>query len=233
MSVGCKQPQKRGHLCSADATYCYLRPSSSPDAPQVRSVSRQAQSSFGAMDEASRSGAAHTAMPARTCGTRPTSAPTRTTAIARGSGASSTGCVELGIDNVRILGSSELSPLKNSITPAFRDAVGTTIARRCCAGSTTRWPRWANAGMTRRHLSDQFLGMVGRAWGPICYWINGGKYIDMNDPGPSVAGVPRLRRRASTADRAGRRMYPPLCARDRHAAPTASPVGAISTIRRS
>ncbi len=28
--------------------------------------------------------------------------------------------VELGIDNVRILGSSELSPLKNSITPAFR-----------------------------------------------------------------------------------------------------------------
>ena len=29
--------------------------------------------------------------------------------------------VALGIDNVRILGSSELSPLKNSITPAFRD----------------------------------------------------------------------------------------------------------------
>ena len=28
--------------------------------------------------------------------------------------------VSLGIDNVRILGSSELSPLKNSITPAFR-----------------------------------------------------------------------------------------------------------------
>ena len=28
--------------------------------------------------------------------------------------------VEIGIDNVRILGSSELSPLKNSITPAFR-----------------------------------------------------------------------------------------------------------------
>ncbi len=26
----------------------------------------------------------------------------------------------LGIDNLRILGSSELSPLKNSITPAFR-----------------------------------------------------------------------------------------------------------------
>ncbi len=50
----------------------------------------------------------------------------------------------LGIDNLRILGSSELSPLKNSITPAFARRMRTTT-KGFSAASISRSPRWAGA----------------------------------------------------------------------------------------
>ena len=122
MSVGCMQPQPRGHSCSADATYCYLRPSSSPGAPQVRSVvSRRAQSSFAVMDEASRSG-----RPYRYAGTTWYAAclgPMRHINRAHLGGIGS--LVEIGIDNVRILDLRALAA-QNSIRQRS-DAVGNYI----------------------------------------------------------------------------------------------------------
>ena len=50
----------------------------------------------------------------------------------------------LGISNLRILGSAELSPLKNSVSPAFRTA-GRITTKPCCAASISRSPRWAGA----------------------------------------------------------------------------------------
>ena len=85
-----------------------------------------------------------------------------------------------GIDNVRILGSSELSPLKNSITPAFRtrtsdyhegllrglDFAVSEIGRRGMRAVVylTNFWEWSGGMMT------------------YLYWTNGGRFIDMNDP---------------------------------------------------
>jgi mannan endo-1,4-beta-mannosidase len=88
--------------------------------------------------------------------------------------------VALGIDNVRILGSSELSPLKGSITPAFRtreDGYSQTLL-----GGLD----YAIAEMGRRdmravvYLTNFWEWSGGMA--TYLYWTNGGRYIDMNDP---------------------------------------------------
>jgi mannan endo-1,4-beta-mannosidase len=86
----------------------------------------------------------------------------------------------LGITNVRILGSSELSPLKNSITPGFRtessdysetllQGLDFSVAEMGCRGIRaviylTNFWEWSGGMMT------------------YLYWTNGGRYINMNDP---------------------------------------------------
>ena len=86
----------------------------------------------------------------------------------------------IGVNNVRILGSSELSPLKNSVRPTFRDqtvnyndillrGLDTAIAelgRRNMTGVIylTNFWEWSGGMMT------------------YLYWNNGGRYINMNDP---------------------------------------------------
>ncbi|HXG82325.1 MAG TPA: mannanase [Sphingomicrobium sp.] len=86
----------------------------------------------------------------------------------------------LGIDNVRILGSSELSPLKNSITPAFRDR-GSDYNETLLEGLD-----FALAEMGKRNMRAVIYLTNFWEWSggmmTYFYWTNGGRYIDMNDP---------------------------------------------------
>jgi mannan endo-1,4-beta-mannosidase len=88
--------------------------------------------------------------------------------------------VNLGIDNVRILGSSELSPLKNSITPAFRtqsDDYSETLLR----GLDHALAQMGNRGLRAVIYLTNFWEWSG-GMGTYLLWNNSGKYIDMNDP---------------------------------------------------
>ncbi len=88
--------------------------------------------------------------------------------------------VELGIDNVRILGSSELSPLKNSITPAFRtqsEDYSETLLRGLDYALAEMGKRGLRAVIYLTNFWEWSGGM-----GTYLLWNNGGKYIDMNDP---------------------------------------------------
>jgi mannan endo-1,4-beta-mannosidase len=88
--------------------------------------------------------------------------------------------VAMGIDNVRILGSAELSPLKNSITPGFRDR-DANYNRTLLEGLD-----FALAEMGRRrmraviYLTNFWEWSGGMA--TYNYWTNGGRFINMNDP---------------------------------------------------
>lgn len=86
----------------------------------------------------------------------------------------------LGINNIRILGSAELSPLKNSITPGFRD-------RSASYNETLlRGLDHALAEMGRRNMKAVIYLTNFWEWsgGMATYnfWTNGGKFINMNDP---------------------------------------------------
>jgi mannan endo-1,4-beta-mannosidase len=88
--------------------------------------------------------------------------------------------VEIGIDNIRILGSSELSPLKNSITPAFRtrsDDYSETLLRGLDYALAEMGKRGLRAVIYLTNFWEWSGGM-----GTYLLWNNGGKYIDMNDP---------------------------------------------------
>ncbi len=86
----------------------------------------------------------------------------------------------LGVDNLRLLGSSELSPLKNSITPAFRTE-GTTYNETLLQGLD-----FALAEMGRRNMRAVIYLTNFWEWSggmmTYLYWTNGGKYLNMNDP---------------------------------------------------
>jgi mannan endo-1,4-beta-mannosidase len=86
----------------------------------------------------------------------------------------------LGISNVRILGGSEFSPLKNSVRPTFRNRT------RHFNEILLRGLDHAIAEMGRRNISAVIYltnfwewsgGMV-----TYLYWTNGGRYVNMNDP---------------------------------------------------
>ena len=85
----------------------------------------------------------------------------------------------LGVDNVRILGSSELSPLKASITPAFRDR-GTTYNETLLTGLDYVLAEIGRRGMRAVIYLTNFWEWSGGMM-TYLYW-NGGRYIDMNDP---------------------------------------------------
>ena len=86
----------------------------------------------------------------------------------------------LGIDNLRILGSSELSPLKNSITPAFRDRSATyneTLLRGLDFALAEIGRRGMKAVVYLTNFWEWSGGMA-----TYLYWVNGGRFINMNDP---------------------------------------------------
>lgn len=86
----------------------------------------------------------------------------------------------LGISNVRILGSSELSPLKNSITPAFRtqsNHYDETLLRGLDFALAELGRRGMRAVIYLTNFWEWSGGMM-----TYLYWTNGGRYINMNDP---------------------------------------------------
>jgi len=86
----------------------------------------------------------------------------------------------LGLESIRILGSSENSPLRNSVTPTFRDR-GKTYNRTLLEGLD-----FALAEMGKRSLKAVIYLANFWEWSggfmTYLYWTNGGRYINMNDP---------------------------------------------------
>ena len=86
----------------------------------------------------------------------------------------------LGIESVRILGSSENSPLKNSVTPTFRDR-SSKYNRTLLEGLD-----FALAEMGKRNIKAVIYLANFWEWSggfmTYLYWTNGGRYINMNDP---------------------------------------------------
>lgn len=86
----------------------------------------------------------------------------------------------LGVTNIRILGSSELSPLKNSITPAFRTQssdYNDTLLRGLDFALSEMGKRGMRAVIYLTNFWEWSGGMM-----TYLYWNNGGRYINMNDP---------------------------------------------------
>ncbi|MEO6360676.1 MAG: mannanase, partial [Sphingomicrobium sp.] len=86
----------------------------------------------------------------------------------------------LGIDNIRILGSAELSPLKNSITPGFRDRSTTyneTLLRGLDHALAEMGSRNIKAVIYLTNFWEWSGGMA-----TYNFWTNGDKFINMNDP---------------------------------------------------
>lgn len=86
----------------------------------------------------------------------------------------------LGIDNLRILGGAELSPLKGSISPAFRGATG-PYNRALLEGLDYAIAEIGRRGMRAVIYLTNFWEWSG---GMMTYlsWVNGGRFVDMNDP---------------------------------------------------
>lgn len=86
----------------------------------------------------------------------------------------------LGINNVRILGSSEFSPLKNSVRPTFRNRTShynETLLRGLDHALAEIGRRGLTAVIYLTNFWEWSGGMM-----TYLYWTNGGRYINMNDP---------------------------------------------------
>ena len=86
----------------------------------------------------------------------------------------------IGVNNVRILGSSELSPLKNSVRPTFRDRTSNyneTLLRGLDVALAEMGRRDMTAVIYLTNFWEWSGGMM-----TYLYWTNGGHYINMNDP---------------------------------------------------
>jgi mannan endo-1,4-beta-mannosidase len=86
----------------------------------------------------------------------------------------------LGVDNVRILGSSEFSPLKNSVRPTFREQ-GSRYNEVLLRGLDHALAEMGRRGMRAVIYLTNFWEWSGGMM-TYLYWTNGGRYIDMNDP---------------------------------------------------
>lgn len=87
---------------------------------------------------------------------------------------------QLGITNLRLLASSELSPLKNSLNPAFQTPDG-ALNESLLKGLDKALALLAERGMTAILYLTNFWEWSG-GLGTYEAWTNGGSYIDMNDP---------------------------------------------------
>lgn len=86
----------------------------------------------------------------------------------------------LGIGNIRMLASAELSPLTNSLRPAFRDK-GPRYNETLLRGLDVALAEMGRRGMTAVLYLTNFWEWSG---GMMTYlsWVNGGRYINNNDP---------------------------------------------------
>jgi mannan endo-1,4-beta-mannosidase len=85
-----------------------------------------------------------------------------------------------GVSNLRIAASAELSPLTNSVRPAFRDR-GTDYNETLLVGLDRALSEMARRDMKAVLYLTNFWEWSG---GMMTYlsWVNGGRYINMNDP---------------------------------------------------
>jgi len=86
----------------------------------------------------------------------------------------------LGIESIRILGSSEKSPLKNSVTPTFRDETN-HYNETLLQGLDFALAEMAKRGLKAVIYLANFWEWSG-GFVTYEYWTNGGHYINMNDP---------------------------------------------------
>lgn len=86
---------------------------------------------------------------------------------------------ELGVRNLRVLGGGELSPLRNSVRPAFRDRE--TYNENLLAGLDFLLAEMGRRGMRAVIYLTNFWEWSG-GMATYLYWTNGGTFIDMNDP---------------------------------------------------
>lgn len=86
----------------------------------------------------------------------------------------------LGVNNVRILAGAELSPLRNSVTPAFRSAAP-PYNEALLRGLDEALAEIGRRGMTAVLYLTNFWEWSG---GMVTYlsYVNGGRYVNMNDP---------------------------------------------------
>jgi mannan endo-1,4-beta-mannosidase len=86
----------------------------------------------------------------------------------------------LGISSIRILGSSELSPLKNSVRPTFRDQsnrYNETLLKGLDFALAEMGKRGIKAVIYLANFWEWSGGFM-----TYLYWTNGGHYLNMNDP---------------------------------------------------
>jgi len=86
----------------------------------------------------------------------------------------------LGINNVRILGSSEFSPLKNSVRPTFRNRTphfNETLLRGLDYALAEMGRRNSRIVLYLTNFWEWSGGMM-----TYLYWTNGRRYVNMNDP---------------------------------------------------
>src|SRR4051812_5101864 len=86
----------------------------------------------------------------------------------------------LGISNLRILGSAETSPLKNSVAPGFRTS-GPHYNETLLRGLDVALAEIGRRGMKAVVYLTNFWEWSGGMM-TYLYWTNGGRYINMNDP---------------------------------------------------
>ena len=86
----------------------------------------------------------------------------------------------LGVTNLRILGAAELSPLRNSVRPTFRDE-SPRYNEDLLRGLDFALAEIGRRGMKAVVYLNNFWEWSGGMM-TYLYWTNGGHYIDMNDP---------------------------------------------------
>ena len=87
---------------------------------------------------------------------------------------------QIGVTNLRVLGASELSPLRSSLRPAFRDRAP-PYNEELLVGLDFLMSEVAARAMHAVIYLGNFWEWSG-GMATYLYWTNGGRYIDMNDP---------------------------------------------------
>jgi mannan endo-1,4-beta-mannosidase len=86
----------------------------------------------------------------------------------------------LGVGNLRILASGEISPLKNSLNPAIQTK-GAPDNEALLKGLDLTLAEMAKRGMKAVLFLNNFWEWSGGMM-TYLYWTNGGRYIDLDDP---------------------------------------------------
>src|SRR3954470_7364024 len=86
----------------------------------------------------------------------------------------------IGVTNLRILGSAETSPLRNSVSPGFRTS-GPHYNETLLRGLDFTLAEMGRRGMKAVIYLTNFWEWSGGMM-TYLYWTNGGRYINMNDP---------------------------------------------------